>query len=158
MPFFCINYNITQQNTLNQPDNGNSRNFPNTEPNQTTYTPGVCNLDKVGTLRRKRMAILGAVSTVFTIAGILLVPVPHLVRLIIFVPLFMAILGFQQTRHRFCVMFGMMGLFALAGTPKPENVLKDDYRELDRKKALQMIITSLAFSLLLTALFYFLPF
>ena len=104
------------------------------------------------------MAILGAVSTVFTIAGIVLVPVPHLVRLIIFVPLFMTVLGFQQARHRFCVMFGMMGLFALAGTPKPENVVKDDYRELDRKKALQMIITSLAFSLLLTAIFYFLPF
>jgi predicted nucleic acid-binding Zn ribbon protein len=118
------------------------------------YVPGVCNIGKEEIKRRRNSAIFGSVVA---IAIALLLGVLHankLFRLLVFFPLVSATIGFQQWYFKFCVRFGMKGLFNFKDLGHLETVEQTEMRKQDRSKAIRMIITGIVVAIILTIIFY----
>ncbi len=120
---------------------------------ETTYIPGTCNIGKEEVQRRKRIMIASlAFSIIFMVTGQLLHFSPAL-KAVLFLPLATFILCAQQTYRRFCVAFGLKGLFNFE---KPGNIhvtRNADHLKKDRALAWQIILISIISALVLTAVY-----
>jgi hypothetical protein len=65
--------------------------------------------------------------------------------------------GFQQWYFKFCVGFGMKGLFNFKDIGTTSSVEETEMRKADKKKALTIIISGITISLILSMLFYLFP-
>ena len=121
------------------------------------YIPGTCNIGPEEISRRK---IATVVSLILTIAVLILIIVLHpdrLWRLTIFVPVAALVINFQQMYFRFCVNFGMRGIYNLSKPGKYDTVEQAEFRKKDRNKAMKMIVTGIVAGLVSTLIFYNLP-
>jgi len=68
---------------------------------------------------------------------------PAAVRLLVFIPVFLAAQGFLQAAFHFCVGFATRGLFNFGELGSEESVQDAEFRRLDQRKAIK--ISALAF-------------
>ena len=70
---------------------------------ETTYVPGVCNINKVEVRRRRNIGIAGLALLILLFVGMIGFKVPSPFRILLFVPAFLMTTGFLQAKNRFCV-------------------------------------------------------
>ncbi len=80
-----------------------------------------------------------------------------MLRLFMFIPFTLTIIGAQQVIFKFCYLFGLKGYYGFGEVGKAKSVEEEEYRKRDRAKARKMIISSVLIGLLLAAVYYFLP-
>jgi len=126
-------------------------------PNQQQegYIPGVCNIGKKEIKRRKQAAIFGFVLCIVCITLIQWLEADRIWKLLLFIPAASLGISFQQWYFKFCVAFGIKGVFNFGNIGKTFTVEQKEYFRKDRIKAWQMIISGVLFGIA-AALLYFL--
>ncbi|MGE0568546.1 MAG: hypothetical protein AB7O73_11395 [Bacteroidia bacterium] len=121
------------------------------------YIPGVCNIGKKEIERRKQATIFSAVLCIVCIALLQWLNTDRIWKLLLFIPAASLGVSFQQWYFKFCVAFGIKGVFNFGTIGKTFTVEQKEYFRKDRIKAWQMIISGVAFGLISALTFYFLP-
>ncbi len=107
------------------------------------YTPGVCNIGPPEIRRRRQGGIAGAAAAAALLAALLAAGAPRPWRLVVFLPAFIAAVGFLQAGLRFCAAYGLRGVYnVLKPAGQTETVGQRTFRRLDRRKALQIAALS----------------
>jgi hypothetical protein len=120
-----------------------------------TYVPGVCNIGKSGVTFRQVVGWAGLVATLGLAAFLFVSKVDPVWRLMLFIPAFSSALGFLQARQRFCVNYGLMGLFKVG---KDEGSVPDaESRRKDRATSLRIIGLALLIGIVVAVGAYFVP-
>ena len=122
-----------------------------------SYVPGTCNLGKAEIRRRQLVALIGAVLTLSSFAGLLAADTANSARWSLFAPLMVFSIGFIQSRKKFCLAYGLMGTFNLGKLGDITRVQSPEDRKADRKTAITILLQSALLALALTALFVILP-
>ena len=123
-----------------------------------SYVPGSCNLGKAEVRRRQLVALIGALLTLFSFAGLLAADLPNSARWSLFAPLMMFSVGFIQSRKKFCLAYGLMGTFNLGKLGDMTRVQSEEDRKADRKTAISIFLQSALLAVVLTVFFVILPF
>lgn len=127
------------------------------EPQKDEYIPGVCNIGKKEIERRKRAAILSFILCILYIAFIEWLDAEKTWRLLLFIPAASLGVSFQQWYFKFCVAFGLKGVFNFGNIGESFTVEQNEYFKKDRMKAWKMIISGLIFGILAAVAVYYLP-
>jgi hypothetical protein len=125
--------------------------------NEEGYIPGTCNIGKKEVLRRRNGAIFAGILAVAVAFLLFYFHADKLWRFLVFAPLASFAIGIQQWYFKFCVGFGMKGIFNFKELGESVSVEEAEMRRLDKAKATRMIVTGILFSLVLTIAFYLLP-
>jgi hypothetical protein len=121
------------------------------------YVAGSCNIGTGEIRRRQLVAIIGTVLTVITLIGFISTSAEPSLRLGIFIPLSVASIGWVQSRRKFCLAYGFMGVLNFGKLGNISRVTDKASLAADRKTAFSILAQSLAISAALTALVYLLP-
>jgi hypothetical protein len=121
------------------------------------YIPGSCNIGKGEIRRRQVVALIGAVLSAFTLAGLISTSAAPGARLGIFIPLLVASIGWIQSRKKFCLAYGFMGTFNFGKLGQLSKVSDKSAQAADRKTALSILAQSLSLAAILTLIVYLLP-
>ena len=121
------------------------------------YIPGSCNIGKGEIRRRQVVALIGAVLSAFTLAGLISTSGAPGARLGIFIPLLVASIGWIQSRKKFCLAYGFMGTFNFGKLGQLSKVSDKSAQAADRKTALSILAQSLSLAAILTLIVYLLP-
>jgi hypothetical protein len=121
------------------------------------YIPGVCNIGKEEVKKRRRAAIYAAILSIIVISALLLTHSIKLWRFLAFVPLASFGISVQQWSNKFCVNFGMKGVFNFKNAGELTSVEQQEMIKADRAKAIKMIVIGLIAGLVLTIVFYLVP-
>jgi hypothetical protein len=108
------------------------------------YQPGVCNIGPAEIARRRRAGHVGLIATAILFAVLLIIGAPPLARLVLILPAAAAASGYLQAWFKFCAGFGSRGLFNFGDVGPTERVADDAARALDRARARQIGLASLA--------------
>ncbi len=122
------------------------------------YIPGTCNIGREEIIRRRNGAIFSAILTVIVVCILLLTHADKLWRLVIFLPLTALAVSIQQWYFKFCVNFGMRGIYNFKELGNTTTVEDRKMKREDRAKAGKMILAAVVFGLVFTLIFYLLPF
>jgi len=123
------------------------------------YVPGRCNIGRRGrAIRLTTGLVLIALSIILGIA--VLSPVNLLFRLVLVLPLYIGVLACLEGSMSFCVLHAARGTYDLNeprgfATKKSETLQKigsEDWKKLDRRKALRMHLEALTGAILLALL------
>ena len=121
------------------------------------YIPGSCNIGKGEIRRRQVVALIGAVLSAFTLAGLISTSAAPGARLGIFIPLLVASIGWIQSRKKFCLAYGFMGTINFGKLGQLSKVSDKSAQAADRKTALSILAQSLSLAAILTLIVYLLP-
>ena len=117
---------------------------------QSSYIPGMCNINKAEVAyRRKAMWFGVAVSAVILAACLALSVHAAVTVVLLFVPVYIAAIGFLQVRNRFCVSYGSKGQQnAEEGSAVAHSVEEASARAADKKKTRTMNLQALVMTLI----------
>lgn len=124
--------------------------------NAPEYIPGTCNIGPQEINARKKFAFFSAGLSLILIAALLGFHVDKIWRLTLFIPAVSFGVGFQQWYNKFCVNFGLRGVFNFGDIGKTFTVEQQENYKKDRAKAWKMINIGIAFGVIVTVLFYIL--
>ena len=129
----------------------------NNNDSDNNYIPGACNIGREEIKRRKMATIFSAILTIAVMVLILTLDANKIWRLLLFIPATSLGVSFQQWYFKFCVAFGIKGVFNFGDIGKTFSIeQKENYRK-DRIKAWQMIISGVVFGVVVAQIFYYLP-
>jgi hypothetical protein len=116
------------------------------------YQSGVCNIGPAEIKRRRQGALVGAV--LFAISTLLFVVTnaSTSTRLITFIPALLFAVGIIQSKRRFCVAYGFMGVFSLEKLGATKKITLNQDLKADRKYAVKLLLQSVAIAIVLTTL------
>jgi hypothetical protein len=121
------------------------------------YQPGVCNIGPAEIRQRRRMGWVGLAVTVVYLVLAFALAWPPALRLLAFLPAVLSANGFLQGAFHFCVRFGTQGLFNFDDLGKEEAVHEKEYRKLDQRKAIQIVVYSVLIAAVVAVVAYFIP-
>jgi hypothetical protein len=121
------------------------------------YIPGTCNIGKEEVKKRKNAMIMAAALFIVIASALLLTHADKVWRFLVFFPLVSFAIGFQQTVFKFCVGFGLKGIFNFKDMGNTVSVEEAEMRKMDKAKAVKMIVSGILVGLVITTLFYFIP-
>lgn len=118
------------------------------------YLPGSCNIGGAEVKRRQMYGILAAgVSLAYWLVTLLMLA-PEGVRALVFFPLLMATIGWFQSRRKFCLAYGLLGVFNFGKVGEATPIMEPALKSADRAYALRLLAKSAflaaVFALLLT--------
>lgn len=119
------------------------------------YIPGVCNIGREEINARKKTMYFSLVLLVVTIIVLELVHANHWWGISVFILATSFAVSFQQVYFKFCVNFGMRGVFNFGDMDKTFTVEQKEYYKKDRAKAMKMIIVGILFGAIVSLIFYF---
>lgn len=120
------------------------------------YVPGVCNIGNSEIKRREQAGWAGLMLTAILLVLFVYLDVPRLLRLVIFIPVAISVLGFLQARMRFCAYFGIKGVFNFGELGETYIIEQPEFRAKDFKKARQIIMYSIIAGIIAAAVAYYL--
>ncbi len=121
------------------------------------YQPGSCNIGGPEVRRRKISALIGAVLSVAFYIFALSIHAPKGVRALVFFPLVLATIGWFQTRRKFCLAFGLSGVFNFGNLGEVSRVQDPAQRSADRAQALKILAQATAVGIMLALILTFFP-
>ena len=127
------------------------------ENESESYIPGVCNIGKKEIRRRKLFAIAGLLITVICILIMQVYHTNRAWRLLIFFPAASSATGFIQAYSKFCLAFGMKGVFNFGNIGSTFSTGQKEHLKKDRKKAIQILSLSMALGLGFAIAYFLLP-
>ena len=102
---------------------------------ETYYKPGVCNINPAEAKSRRQAFHLGSAAAVSLLGIFFILDVSAIVGAMIFVPAWVAALGYLQYKHKFCVGYAGVGKYSngtklgqTANVDKKRNFLADKFR------------------------------
>jgi hypothetical protein len=106
---------------------------------ERVYAPGACNISaQEGTLRLAS-GYVGIGLTVAAALAFFALGVPPLWRLTLFLPAVMAASGFLQASLKFCVNYGMRGVYNVANEVGETSQVDQASKGADRRRALTIL-------------------
>ena len=121
------------------------------------YSSGSCNIGGAEVQRRKISGVIGAMFAVAYYVACIFLNAPKGIRAIIFLPLILAWTGWLQSRRKFCMAFGLMGVFNFGKLGETTRIVEIDNRSRDRKRALIMLTQAIALSIVSALVFTLIP-
>jgi hypothetical protein len=118
------------------------------------YVPGICNINHAEIAYRRKAGYAGLVAFVVIAAVLFGLSANRYTRLVLFLPAFIAAIGFLQAKNKFCVAYGAAGQQnATDGVAKAIAVADKAARAKDKQRARHMNLQAAGISVLITALF-----
>lgn len=111
---------------------------------QSQYRAGACNIGRDEINRRWRFGHFMALTTVVLFAFLAVIDVPSIVRFVVVAPAAVAAACYLEAALKFCVRFGMLGLFNFGTHGAETKVVDDRARARDRTRAIQLAAGSCA--------------
>ena len=121
------------------------------------YIPGTCNIGKGEIRRRQTVAVIGAFASISSFVALTSIDAPKDSRLGIFFPIFVASVGFVQSRSKFCLAYGFAGTFNIGKLGDIKRVASKEDRAADRKTALVILGKSFILAAIATGIIFLLP-
>lgn len=121
------------------------------------YIPGTCNIGAAEIKKRKVGTIISAILMVGVLILFQLMSIDGIWRFFLFFPATLFAINFLQVYFKFCVAFGLKGVFNFGDLGKSNSRVSSEHRRKDRKKSILMIGSGLLFGLAVSILYYFLP-
>ena len=124
-----------------------------TQSNQPAieYIAGSCNIGPAEIKRRYQAAIFGGVAYLISAVALIARDASTATRLVAFLPATAASVGYVQARRKFCLAYGLAGLFSLEKTGATTKVKDPVALKADRAYALKILGISFLPAIVLTA-------
>jgi hypothetical protein len=106
------------------------------------YVPGTCNIGPAEIARRRRIGHAGLAATVALAALLLALDAARPWRLTLALPAGLAAVGYLQAGLRFCLDFGLRGVYNFEALGHTERVRAAEARARDRRRALGIAAAS----------------
>ena len=116
------------------------------------YVSGVCNIGPLEINRRRQGALVGAILFAITTLLFVITDAPKSTRLLVFIPALLFAIGMIQSRKKFCVAYGFLGVFSLEKLGATTKITINQDLKADRKYAVKLLLQSVATAAVLTAL------
>ena len=136
-------------------DNLNSNVVP--DGSDAEYIPGSCNIGIREVRRRQLVGGIGLFLTISTILSLYRQHGTYLARLGVFLPAVVMSMGYLQGRKKFCLAFGLSGLFNFGKLGSPKRVISEVDRKIDREAAIKLMLQAVGLAALVTAFVFLLP-
>ena len=116
------------------------------------YISGTCNIGPAEIKRRKQGAYLG--GALYLIVAIFLVAsdASRTTRLWAFLPATLFAVGYIQSKRKFCVAYGFLGIFNFEKLGSTTKIKVNQDLKADRKYAIRLMVQALLLAAVLTAL------
>lgn len=121
------------------------------------YVAGSCNIGRGEIRRRQLVALVGAIISATSLAGLLGTDAARSARFSLFIPLMVFAIGFVQSRKKFCLAYGFLGTFNFGGLGQISRVSDPISKKADRKTAVTILVQSTLLALGLTLVTFVLP-
>ena len=116
------------------------------------YLAGACNIGPAEIKRRRQGALIGAILFAFTTLLFVITNAPTSTRLLIFIPALLFTVGIIQSRRKFCVAYGFLGVFSFEKLGATRKITMNQDLKADRKYAIKLLLQSVFTAAVLTAL------
>ena len=116
------------------------------------YLAGACNIGPAEIKRRRQGALIGAILFAFTTLLFVITNAPTSTRLLIFIPALLFTVGIIQSRRKFCVAYGFLGVFSFEKSGATRKITMNQDLKADRKYATKLLLQSVFTAAVLTAL------
>ena len=116
------------------------------------YVAASCNIGPAEIKRRQQGALLGAILFVITTLLFVLTDAPTSTRLLVFIPALLFSVGIIQTRRKFCVAYGFLGVFSFEKLGATRKITINQDLKVDRKYAIKLLLQSVFAAAVMTAL------
>lgn len=120
------------------------------------YQAGKCNIGPSEIHRRYQAALLAGALYLLLAIAFIVTDESQKLRLIAFIPAMGASVGYVQARRRFCLAYGLAGLFNFDRAGNVKKVVDKDALTADRAYAIKVLALSLLPAIVMTAVLYFL--
>jgi len=121
------------------------------------YIPGSCNIGQREIRRRQLIAFIGALATVLGAIETFNKYSSRTPRLSLFIPAAIFAIGWVQSRRKFCLAYGFMGVFNFGKAGEMQKVRSKEEKTADRATAFSLLSHALVIALAITGLIYFWP-
>ncbi|MBU6264161.1 MAG: hypothetical protein KGM39_05240 [Actinomycetales bacterium] len=118
----------------------------------SNYQAGACNIGPSEIKRRRQGALVGAVLFAITTILFVVTDASTSTRLVTFIPALLFAVGMIQSKRRFCVAYGFMGVFSFEKLGDTKKVTVNQDLKADKKYAVKLLLQSVAIAIVLTAL------
>jgi hypothetical protein len=118
----------------------------------SNYQAGACNIGPSEIKRRRQGALVGAVLFAVTTLLFVVTDASTSTRLVSFIPALLFAVGMIQSKRRFCVAYGFMGVFSFEKLGDTKKVTVNQDLKADKKYAVKLLLQSVAIAIVLTAL------
>jgi hypothetical protein len=122
------------------------------------YIPGVCNINRAEIASRKKAGYFGIALFVIVAVALYALTAVRLTRLLLFIPAFIAAIGFLQAKHKFCVSYAASGLQNAADDASDvTKVIDQTAHATDKKRARRLNTQAGLIAICITVLAVLLP-
>lgn len=121
------------------------------------YSSGSCNIGGAEVRRRKVSGVIGGVFAIIFYVACISLDAPKGIRALVFIPLVITWTGWLQSRNKFCMAFGLMGVFNFGRLGDASHVADAEARAMDRNRAMVLLAQAVALSLASALVFTFIP-
>ena len=118
----------------------------------SNYQAGACNIGPSEIKRRRQGALVGAILFAITTLLFVVTDASTSTRLVTFIPALLFAVGMIQSKRRFCVAYGFMGVFSFEKLGDTKKVTVNQDLKADKKYAVKLLLQSVAIAIVLTAL------
>jgi hypothetical protein len=122
--------------------------------NRNQYIPGTCNIGKKEIQRRYLQSTIGFILTIVIIFLIESNHSNNNLKLLIVIPLTYSILCFLQAFYKFCVLFGVKGLYNFNDKRIFTKISYKDYISKDRRRSIWIFFLSVLIGGLLSIAYF----
>ena len=123
----------------------------------SNYQAGACNIGPSEIKRRRQGALVGAILFAVTTILFVVTDASTSTRLVTFIPALLFAVGMIQSKRKFCVAYGFMGVFNFGKAGQMEKVRSSEEKAADRATALSLLSHAMVIALAITGLIYFWP-
>ena len=118
----------------------------------SNYQAGACNIGPSEIKRRRQGALVGAILFAVTTILFVVTDASTSTRLVTFIPALLFAVGMIQSKRKFCVAYGFMGVFSFEKLGDTKKVTINQDLIADKKYAVKLLLQSVAIAIVLTAL------
>lgn len=136
---------------------GENPDLSHEQSSEVDYMPGKCNIGIREARRRQLVGGIGLFLTISTVLGFYHQHSSRIQRLSTFLPALVMSIGYLQARKRFCLGFGLSGLFNFGTLGKTTRVISEEDRKIDRSAAIRLFLEAAALAAAVTAFVFLLP-
>ena len=116
------------------------------------YISGACNIGPAEIKRRKQGAYLGGVLYLIVSISLIASDASKSARLWVFLPAALFAVGYIQSKRKFCVAYGFLGIFNFEKLGKTTKIKVNQELKADRKYAIKLSVQALLIAIILTLL------
>ena len=116
------------------------------------YISGACNIGPAEIKRRKQGAYLGGALYLIVSISLIASDASKSARLWVFLPAALFAVGYIQSKRKFCVAYGFLGIFNFEKLGKTTKIKVNQELKADRKYAIKLSVQALLIAITLTLL------